>query len=176
MVSKYANVPGKGNGPKKPKIFVLDTNIILHDYKAIRKFQDNDIVVPVAVLEELDKFKKGNDNLAFNARGFMRDIDRITGSIPLRQKRPPIGKGLGDIKIEPNHPFPDSLKDLFHDDIQDHRILATAIWVRDHNPDRFVALVTKDINLRIILRLYKRHAVNRQCCLLNSKARVPRIP
>mgnify|MGYP002772991382 FL=1 len=61
----------------------------------------------------------------------------------------PLGKGLGNIKIEPNHPFPDSMKDLFHDDIQDHRILATAIWVRDNNPDRFVALVTKDINLRM---------------------------
>ena len=57
MVSKYANVPSKGDG-KKPKIFVLDTNIVLHDFKAIRKFQDNDIVIPIAVLEELDKFKK----------------------------------------------------------------------------------------------------------------------
>ena len=149
MVSKYANVPGKGNGPKKPKIFVLDTNIILHDYKAIRKFQDNDIVVPVAVLEELDKFKKGTDALSYNARGFMRDIDRLTEGRMFGKEGVPIGKGLGDIKIEPNHPFPDSLKDLFHDDIQDHRILATAIWVRDHNPDRFVALVTKDINLRM---------------------------
>ena len=44
---------------KKPKIFVLDTNVILHDYRAIRKFQDNDIVIPVAVIEELDRFKKG---------------------------------------------------------------------------------------------------------------------
>ncbi|MDD5819459.1 MAG: PIN domain-containing protein, partial [Bacteroidales bacterium] len=43
------------------KIFVLDTNVILHDYKAIKKFQDNDLVIPVAVVEELDKFKKGND-------------------------------------------------------------------------------------------------------------------
>ena len=50
MVSKYANVPSKGDG-KKPKIFVLDTNIVLHDFKAIRKFQDNDIVIPIAVLE-----------------------------------------------------------------------------------------------------------------------------
>ena len=61
MVEKYANVPSRGNGPKRPKIFVLDTNIVLHDYKAIRKFQDNDIVIPIAVLEELDKFKKGAD-------------------------------------------------------------------------------------------------------------------
>lgn len=149
MVEKYANVPIRGNGPKRPKIFVLDTNIVLHDYKAIRKFQDNDIVIPIAVLEELDKFKKGTDALSFNARGFMRDIDRLTEGKMFGKSGVPIGKGLGNIKIEPNHPFPDSMKDLFHDDIQDHRILATAIWVRDNNPDRFVALVTKDINLRM---------------------------
>ena len=149
MVEKYANVPSRGNGPKRPKIFVLDTNIVLHDYKAIRKFQDNDIVIPIAVLEELDKFKKGTDALSFNARGFMRDIDRLTEGKMFVKSGVPLGKGLGNIKIEPNHPFPDSMKDLFHDDIQDHRILATAIWVRDNNPDRFVALVTKDINLRM---------------------------
>lgn len=149
MVEKYANVPSRGNGPKRPKIFVLDTNIVLHDYKAIRKFQDNDIVIPIAVLEELDKFKKGTDALSFNARGFMRDIDRLTEGKMFGKSGVPIGNGLGNIKIEPNHPFPDSMKDLFHDDIQDHRILATAIWVRDNNPDRFVALVTKDINLRM---------------------------
>ena len=149
MVEKYANVPSRGNGPKRPKIFVLDTNIVLHDYKAIRKFQDNDIVIPIAVLEELDKFKKGTDALSFNARGFMRDIDRLTEGKMFGKSGVPLGKGLGNIKIEPNHPFPDSMKDLFHDDIQDHRILATAIWVRYNNPDRFVALVTKDINLRM---------------------------
>ena len=60
----YANVPDKGPGSKKPKIFVLDTNIILHDYRSIRRFQDNDLVIPVAVIEELDKFKKGNDALS----------------------------------------------------------------------------------------------------------------
>ena len=62
----------------KSKIYVLDTNVILHDHKAIRKFKDNDIVIPVAVVEELDKFKKGTDQLAYNARGFMRDLDRIS--------------------------------------------------------------------------------------------------
>lgn len=148
MVTRYANVPEKGDG-KKPKIFVLDTNIVLHDYKSIRKFQDNDIVIPIAVIEELDKFKKGNDALSYNARGFMRDIDKLTEGKMFGKSGVPLGKGLGNIKIEPNHPFPESLKDLFRDDIQDHRILATAIWVRDSNPGRFTALVTKDINLRM---------------------------
>ena len=146
---RYTRIPKKGQGGRKPKIFVLDTNIILHDFKAIRKFKDNDIVIPVAVLEELDKFKKGNDQLSYNARGFMRDIDRISEGRTFGENGVPIAKGLGNIKIEPNHPFPEEMKDLFLDDIPDHRILATAIWVRNNNPDRFVALVTKDINLRM---------------------------
>ena len=148
-MARYARVPSRARVSRKPKIFVLDTNIILHDYKAIRKFKDNDIVIPVAVIEELDKFKKGNDQLAFNARGFMRDIDRITEGRSFGVEGVPIAKGLGNIKIEPNHPFPEDMKDLFYDDIPDHRILSTAIWVRDNNPGRFVALVTKDINLRM---------------------------
>lgn len=148
-MARHADTPRAGEGGRKPKIFVLDTNIILHDYKAIRKFQDNDLVIPIAVIEELDKFKKGNDNLAFNARGFMRDIDRITNGKSFGKDGVPIGKGLGNIRIDPGHPFPESMKGMFFDDIPDHRILSTAIWARDNNPDRFVALVTKDINLRM---------------------------
>ena len=133
----------------KAKIFVLDTNVILHDHKAIRKFQDNDLVIPVAVIEELDKFKKGNDALAYNARGFMRDIDRITEGKVFGRDGLTIAPGLGRIKVEPNHPFSEEYAAMFKDDIQDHRILSTAMWVRDHNPGTFVALVTKDVNLRL---------------------------
>ena len=133
----------------QPKIFVLDTNVILHDHKAIRHFQDNNLVIPIAVVEELDKFKKGNDSLAFNARGFMRDIDRITEGKSFGKDGLPIGPRLGRIKVEPNHPFSGDYADMFKDDIKDHRILATAMWVRDHNPGTLVALVTKDVNLRL---------------------------
>jgi len=132
-----------------PKIFVLDTNIILHDHNAINNFQDNDLVIPIAVVEELDKFKKGNDTLSYNARAFMREINLLTDGKKFGPRGVKLGKNQGYIKIEPNHPFPDGLKELFRDDIQDHRILATAIWVRDNNPKKFVALVTKDINLRL---------------------------
>ena len=148
-MARYTKITTMARGARKPKIFVLDTNIILHDFKAIRKFKDNDIVIPIAVIEELDKFKKGTDQLAYNARGFMRDMDRITDGRLFGKDGIQIAKGLGKIKIEPNHPFPDEMKDLFKDDIQDHRILSTAIWMRDNNPGRFVALVTKDINLRM---------------------------
>lgn len=133
----------------KPKIFVLDTNVILHDHKAIRKFRDNDLVIPIAVVEELDKFKKGNDALAYNARGFMRAVDKISASKSFGPEGLPIGPGLGRIKVEPNRPFSPEYAEMFADDIPDHRILSTAMWVRDNNPDRFVALVTKDVNLRL---------------------------
>ena len=148
-MTRYANVPDKGPGSRRPKIFVLDTNIILHDFKCIRQFQENDIVIPSAVIEELDKFKKGTDALSFNARNFMRELDRLTGNRMFGEHGVPIGKDKGNIKVELNHPFPHELRNLFQDDTQDHRILATAMWVRDNNPDRFVALVTKDINLRM---------------------------
>ena len=131
------------------KIFILDTNIILHDHQAIKHFQDNDLVIPIAVIEELDKFKKGNDALSFNARAFMRDINKLTDKKEFGPEGIPLGKRLGRIRIEPNHPFAPEYADLFKDDTQDHRILSTAMWVREQNPDRFVALVTKDINLRL---------------------------
>ena len=134
---------------KQPKIFVLDTNIILHDYQSVKNFQDNDIVIPVAVIEELDKFKKGDETVNFNARAFMREINTLTEGVKFGERGVPLGKKLGYIKIEPNHPFAPEFRDLFRDDIQDHRILSTAMWMRDHNPGRFVALVTKDINLRL---------------------------
>ena len=143
---------------KLPKIFVLDTNVILHDHNAVKHFQDNDIVIPIAVVEEAGKFKKGNDALAFNARGFMRTLDKITYRKSFANGGLPIGKGLGTLKIEPNHPFSEEYADMFKDDIQDHRILATAMWVRDKNPGRFVALVTKDINLRMKAKAAGRHA------------------
>ena len=134
---------------KKSKIFVLDTNVILHDWKAISKFQDNDIVIPMAVMEEVDKFKKGNDALSYNARAFVREIDRLSDGKFFGSQGISLGKNKGKIKVELNRPFPDDLKDCFKDDIQDHRIISTAMWVRDNNKDRFVALVTKDLNMRM---------------------------
>lgn len=148
-MTKYANVPDRSAGRGKPRIFVLDTNIILHDYKCIRQFQDNDLVIPSAVIEELDKFKKGNDALAFNARAFMRELDKLTGDRVFIRDGVSLGKNRGHIRVEMNRPFPEEFANSFMDDTQDHRILSTAMWVRDSHPDRFTALVTKDVNLRM---------------------------
>lgn len=131
-----------------PKAFVFDTNVILHDHRAVYNFQENDIYIPVTVIEELDKFKKGDDNLSYNARAFVRDIDKISTNA-LFDRGVSLGKGRGIIKIEMGHAYPQSLKDSLIDDIPDHRIIATAMWLRDNMPDRKVILVTKDINMRL---------------------------
>ncbi|MBO6222325.1 MAG: PhoH family protein [Bacteroidales bacterium] len=135
---------------RKPKIFVLDTNVLLHDWRCIFKFQENDLVIPLAVIEELDKFKKGDGTINYNAREFVRKADEI---FELRlydpEKGYPLGPGLGTIKISVNRPFPEDLADCFTSDVPDHRILATAIWYRNQYPDRTVCLVTKDVNLRL---------------------------
>lgn len=148
-----AQVNVQAGKPRLPKIFVLDTNIILHDSRSIYNFQENDLVIPIAVIEELDKFKKSTDVLGYNAREFMRKIDILSADKNFfKGEGFSLGKGLGTLRVEINHPFPLELQGSFKDDIQDHRILAVAIWVKNQNPQRFVALVTKDVNLRMKAR------------------------
>ena len=59
------------------KNFVLDTNVVLHDYRCIYNFEENDVYLPMVLLEELDKFKKGTDQINFNARQFARELDEV---------------------------------------------------------------------------------------------------
>lgn len=133
---------------KSPKIFVLDTNVLLHDHKALDNFQDNDVVIPIIVLEELDKFKKGNDQINFNAREFARELDKILGNQMLSGWIS-MGTGRGNLKVELGHPFPQAFEDSFYEDTPDHRILVVAQYMKDTYPDRNVILITKDVNLRI---------------------------
>ena len=67
--------------PVRPKLFVLDTNVILHDSGCIRNFEENDVAIPITVLEELDQFKRGNEDIHFQAREFLRRIDVLTGDV-----------------------------------------------------------------------------------------------
>lgn len=72
---------------KNKKTFILDTNVILHDYRAIYNFKDNDIIIPIVVLEELDRFKKGNDLINYHAREFMRELDKISDLDFLKRRK-----------------------------------------------------------------------------------------
>ena len=80
------------------KNFVLDTNVILHDYNCLKNFQENDIYLPIVVLEELDKFKKGNEQINYNAREFVRELDLITDD-NLFTSGASLGEGLGRLFV-----------------------------------------------------------------------------
>ncbi len=133
---------------KKSKIFVLDTNVILHDYTCIYQFQDNDVILPITVLEELDKFKRGNDLINFQAREFTRLLDEIVGD-ELFNGGKTLGQGKGKLRIETGKPFSDELKASFKEDIPDHRILSIADYIAKSYPKRKTVLISKDINLRM---------------------------
>ena len=133
---------------KSSKIFVLDTNVILHDHSCIYQFQDNDIVIPITVLEELDKFKKGNEQINFQAREFVRSLDKIIGD-KLFNGGVKLGADLGNLIISTGKPFSKEMKDSFRDDIPDHRILSIAEFYTKECPDRITVFVSKDINLRM---------------------------
>ena len=111
---------------KKTKIFLLDTNVILHDFRCIYQFEDNDIVLPIVVLEELDRFKKGNDLINFHAREFTRELDSIAGD-SLFSLGLPLGPKLGKLFIETGKAFSRTLEDSFPEQTADHRILAIVI-------------------------------------------------
>jgi len=132
----------------KKKIFVLDTNVILHDFNSIFKFDEHDVLIPITVLEELDKFKKGNDLINFHAREFSRVLDKLSGDL-LFSDGVPLGNGRGRLFIETGKDFSPKMKSSFHDNIPDHRILAITEYIFNENPTRTVVLVSKDINLRM---------------------------
>jgi PhoH-like ATPase len=68
--------------PAEKKLFVLETNVILHTPHCIRDFAENDIAIPITVLEQLNRFKRGNEDLHFQARQFLRDLDEMSGPDP----------------------------------------------------------------------------------------------
>lgn len=136
--------------PKKPpKTFVLDTNVILHDSTCIHQFKDNNIVIPITVIEEIDHFKRGSQVINLNAREFARTLDSLTGSA-LFDGGISLGKGKGKVKIAITKGICDEIKDVFREDNHDHRILSTAFETQKKLTSKeSVILVSKDVNLRM---------------------------
>ncbi len=130
------------------KLFIIDTNVLLHDYKCIYNFEENDIIIPIVVLEELDKFKRGNDLINFHAREFTRELDKLSGDMLLTANIP-LGENLGNMHIETGKDFSEKVNQSFPERTADHRILAIAEYVSTSNKDKTVVLITKDINLRM---------------------------
>lgn len=137
--------------PKKErKIFVLDTSVILYDHNSICNFKDNDIAIPITVLEELDNFKKGNDIKNFEAREFIRFLDRMSGNNLLQDWIPIDSNKKSRFKVIMAHsPETTNAESVFRDHKADHRILNAAILLQEQEKNTKVILVTKDINLRL---------------------------
>lgn len=133
---------------RKKKSFVLDTNVILHDSSCIYNFEENDIVIPITVLEELDQFKKGNSSLNYHAREFLRNLDSLCGDL-MFEKGAEIGEGHGKIMIKLEQEFHPDLKLNFSPQKPDHHILNVCYHLYKDNPSRQVILVSKDVNLRM---------------------------
>ena len=136
--------------PKKPKkIFVLDTSVILHDHNVLDCFEENDIAIPITVLEELDNFKRGNDTKNYEAREFIRILDRLSNAYTLQDWIPINGEEKGKFKIilENDTNEADAVK-IFGNK-NDHHILNAALSLKNTAKDAKVILVSKDINLRL---------------------------
>jgi PhoH-like ATPase len=133
------------------KNFILDTNVILHDYKCLDNFEENDIYIPFIVLEELDSFKKGNEQINFNARAFVRELDELTEN-GLFEDGAELGIGRGRLYIKNMVEYNKEIEKSFPDPKPDNRILSVVMGVAEKYPDIKTILVTKDINLRMKAR------------------------
>jgi PhoH-like ATPase len=130
------------------KNFILDTNVLLHDPQSLFKFQDNNIIIPITVIEEVDRFKKDMNETGRNARQISRILDtmREKGSLAAGVTLP----GQGTLRVELfSEVYLKRLPVDLRVDSGDNRILAVALDMRDRYPDTELIFVTKDTNLRI---------------------------
>ncbi len=129
------------------KIFVLDTNVILHDHDSINSFQEHHVVIPITVLEEMDKFKRGNEIINFNAREFTRKLDAMGGDKLLNEGIRLASGGI--LTVDANIKRDARLGEIFWEDKPDHRIISLVFnLASEYGKDR-VFLVSKDINMRM---------------------------
>ena len=140
--------PTSAESRVETKLFVLDTNVILHDSGSIFHFEEHDVAIPITVLEEIDKFKRGNEDINFQAREFLRQIDALTGDL-ISARGAPLGPRLGHIRVVLGGDLDPRLKASFSQDTPDHRILNTALTLQASERGRRVMLVSKDTNLRM---------------------------
>ncbi|MCG8379512.1 MAG: PhoH family protein [Proteobacteria bacterium] len=149
------------------RIFVLDTNVLMHDPASLFRFQEHDVFIPMVVLEELDSAKKGVSEVARNVRQVSRFIDELM--IDADSKDIEKGLELSDIRNLNGHSqpcgrlflqtriLPDNLPDNIPGKNADNSILGTTLSLQKKYPDKVVTLVSKDINLRIKARVVGIH-------------------
>jgi len=136
---------------EKRKLFVIDTNVVLHDSTCIHQFEENDIVVPISVLEELDHFKRGNEQLHFNAREFLRQLDELSNQKSTDDSNLQDQK-QGKVRVVVNHNWHPDVEAAFQEDCPDHRILNCAYKLSKNNSEQETILISKDTNMRLKAR------------------------
>jgi PhoH-like ATPase len=136
------------------KIFILDTSVILHDHQAVNQFEEHDVAIPISVLEELDSFKKGNDTINFEARQFIRFVDKLSEGNSLNQwiQLSPEKPSCFTVVMQESGTEEQNAVKIFGDRKADHLILNAALFIKQEYADRPVILVTKDVNLRLKAR------------------------
>jgi len=154
MICGALTIPVKGailSSDTLRKIYILDTNVIIHDPNALQRFDEHDVVLPIVVLEEMDNVKKGLDELARNVREASRQLDELSLECGDLSKGCPLPGG-GRLFFEFNNNAVDLLPDSLAKGSGDNRIIAVAMSAQQTHPDRHIILVSKDINLRIKAR------------------------
>lgn len=145
-----AKTSAKKSETSKKKIFVLDTSVILYDHNSIQNFQEHDVAIPITVLEELDEFKKGNDTKNYEAREFIRFLDRKSKDKSLTEWISLNGGKKGNFKVIMNAVGGEvDANRIYMGNKMDHQILNACINLKKEEPTKRVILVTKDINLRL---------------------------
>jgi len=137
---------------KVKKIFVLDTSVLLYDSDAVKNFEKHDVAIPITVLEEIDSFKKGNTVTNLHAREFIRFLDKISDANMIQDWIPLNGKQHGNIRVVSDEASTTDANKVFGSSKNDHRILNSALKLREEESGKKVVLVTKDINLRLKAR------------------------
>ncbi|MBT3756955.1 MAG: PhoH family protein [Candidatus Cloacimonetes bacterium] len=135
-----------GNNTKE-KIFVLDTNVLIHNPRAMFTFEENTVVIPITVIEEVDNFKKGVDEKGRNARQIGRYLDELREKGSLRDGVKTEKGGI--IKVVLSRKVSDTAKDVLIIDTNDNLIIGTALYLHKKEPEKEVTLVSKDANVRI---------------------------
>ena len=128
-ISSKADASKKKSAAKKiSKIFVLDTSVILYDHNSIMNFDEHDVAIPITVLEELDEFKKGSDTKNFEARQFIRLLDKKAGEKNINDWISLNGGSKGKFKVIMDTRASDTdAQQIFGANKNDHKILNAAI-------------------------------------------------
>ena len=154
------------------KIFVLDTSVVLYDFTALQNFQEHDVALPIAVLEELDQFKKGNSVLNLQAREFIRELDKLSEHNLLQSWIPLDGSARGRFRVVAEEDGDLDAGHIFGSKKPDHRILNAVLGLAKRELGRRVILVSKDINLRLKARALNLEAEDYETVRIKDLARL----